>query len=90
MTCTSTLVKFIYSEKATTFEEISLLVLTLLSDVKTKRDIFLDYVAFSENLNIPSQLSIRSNTQLFITSLKAKCKEQATYDEHQAILGSRV
>ena len=40
--------KDIYSEKATKFGKISSLVLTLLTNVKIKKDIF---VAFSENLN---------------------------------------
>ena len=44
-------IKFLYSEKATKFEEIILLVLTLLDIVKTKRMISSNFVAFSEYMN---------------------------------------
>ena len=43
--------KFMYSEKATIFEENSHLVLTLLSNVKTKREISSNSVAFLESMN---------------------------------------
>ena len=43
--------KFIYSEKATKFCEISTLDLTLCSSVKTKLEIMQNFVAFSEYIN---------------------------------------
>ena len=42
------IVKFRYCKKTTKFEETSLLVLTLLSSVKTKRGISSNFMAFSE------------------------------------------
>ena len=51
--------KGIYSDKETKFEKnISLSVLTLLSNVKTKRKISSIFVAFSENLNFIIQAII--------------------------------
>ena len=43
--------KFIYSEKATTFCEISTLLLTVCTAVKSKVEILQNFVAFSEYMN---------------------------------------
>ena len=45
------LVKLIYSEKVTEFNEISILILMLQGNVKTKMESLSYFVAFSENLN---------------------------------------
>ena len=47
----STLVKFIYSEKATKFCEIFSLLLSYVGSVKSKVKISQDFVAFSDNMN---------------------------------------
>ena len=47
-------VKFIYSEKATTFDEISTLLLSYLVLVKSKMEISQNFVAFSEYMNFDS------------------------------------
>ena len=44
-------VKFIYSEKATKFYEISTLLLTTVHTVKSKVEISQNFVAFSEYMN---------------------------------------
>ena len=46
------MLKFIYSEKATKFCEISTLLLTTVNTVKTKVKISQNFVAFSEYMNI--------------------------------------
>ena len=48
----TTLVKFIYPEKATKFCKISTLLLTYVVPVKSKVDISQDFVAFSEHMNL--------------------------------------
>ena len=48
-------VKFIYSEKATKFCEISTLDLTVLHTVKSKEEISQTFVAFSEYMNFMKQ-----------------------------------
>ena len=45
------MVKFIYSEKATKFREISTLLLTTVHRVKSKVEISHNFVAFSEYMN---------------------------------------
>ena len=45
------MVKFIYSEKATKFREISTLLLTTVHTVKSKVEISHNFVAFSEYMN---------------------------------------
>ena len=45
------MIKFIYSEKATNFCEISTLDLTYLVTVKSKVEISQNFVAFSEHMN---------------------------------------
>ena len=52
--------KFRCYEKATKFDEIFILVLTSLSDVKTKMDISSNFVAFSENLNFSNKSIFRN------------------------------
>ena len=47
----SSMIKLRYSDKATKFTGFSTLVLTILSDVKTKMDISSNFVALPENLN---------------------------------------
>ena len=47
----STLIKFIYSEKATKFCEVSTLLLSLFTEDKSKVDISQNFVAFSEYTN---------------------------------------
>ena len=48
-------IKFIYSEKATKFCEIFLLLLTTVHTVKSKGKISQDFVAFSEYMNFKSR-----------------------------------
>ena len=48
---TEYIVKFIYSEKATKFCEISTLLLTVCTVVKSKVEISRNFVAFSEYMN---------------------------------------
>ena len=45
------ILKFIYSEKATKFREISNLILTVCTVVKSKVEISQNFVAFSEYMN---------------------------------------
>ena len=47
-------IKFIYSEKATQFCEISTLLLTVCTVVKSKMEISQNFVAFSEYMNFIS------------------------------------
>ena len=58
-------VKFIYSEKATKFCEISTLLLSYVVPVKRKVEISQNFVAFSEYMNFkkryPCQVAIRLN-----------------------------
>ena len=56
------ILKFIYSEKATKFWEISNLDLTVCSKVKPKVDISSNYVAFSEYMNFNGISSTNSST----------------------------
>ena len=49
-------VKFIYSEKATKFCEISTLLLTTVHTVKSKVEISQNFVAFSEHMNFNSMV----------------------------------
>ena len=50
------LLKFIYSQRATKYDEISILVLMLLINVKTNMEISI-FLAFSENLNYQLKVS---------------------------------
>ena len=53
-------VKFIYSEKATKFSEISTLLLTTVHTVKSKVEISQNFVVFSEYMNfIGTELKLR-------------------------------
>ena len=52
------LVKFIYSEKATKFFEISILLLSYAVPVKSKEEISQNFVAFSEYMNFMYMVSI--------------------------------
>ena len=49
------ILKFIYSEKATKFCEISTLLLTAVHTVKSKVEISQNFVAFSEYMNFTTQ-----------------------------------
>ena len=49
--------KFIYSEKATTFRKIFTLLLSYVVTVKSKVEIWQNFVAFSEYLNFTNQIS---------------------------------
>ena len=62
------MVKFIYSEKATTFCEISTLLLSYVVPVKRKVEISQNVVAFSEYMNftIPRVQKTRSDDNLII------------------------
>ena len=51
VSCVSLLLKFIYSEKATKFCEISTLLLSYVVAVKSKVEISQNFVAFSEYMN---------------------------------------
>ena len=69
-----TMLKLIYSEKATKLEKISCTVLTLLSitqwvNFKTKWEFFFNFVAFSENLNINTKLEMRLHFLQILTPL---------------------
>ena len=57
------MIKFVYSEKATKFCEISTLHLTLCTVVKVKMEILVDFVALSEYMNfiMNSILILRCN-----------------------------
>ena len=62
------LLKFIYSEKATKFYEISTLLLTVCSTVKSKVEISQHFVAFSEYMNFTEVNNItifNENRKLF-------------------------
>ena len=50
------MLKFIYSDKATKFCEISTLLLTYVVPVKSKVEISQNLVAFSENMNLTEVL----------------------------------
>jgi hypothetical protein len=50
------LLKFIYSEKATQFCEISTLLLTTVHTVKSRVEIYQNFVAFSEYMRFQSDL----------------------------------
>ena len=56
--------KFIYSEKATKFCEIFLLLLTVCTVVKSKGKILQNFVAFSEYMNF-NQKTINKNVVLY-------------------------
>ena len=58
------LLKFIYSEKAKRFKQISLFVLmVLLSNVKTEREISSNFVVFSEYINFKIRMFIQKGFQ---------------------------
>ena len=64
------MVKFIYSEKATKFCKISILLLSYVVPVKSKEEISQNFVAFSEYMNfIYSRVHISSDTA-FLKILK--------------------
>ena len=61
------LLKFIYSEKATKFCEMSTILLSYVVPVKSKVEISQNFVAFSEymNFNVKTKMEISSNFVAF-------------------------
>ena len=57
------LVKFVYSEKATKFFEISTLLLSKIHSDKSKVEITQNYVAFSESMNFNIGLDLFPNLE---------------------------
>ena len=59
------LLKFIYSEKATKFCEIFILLLSYVVPVKSKKKILKNFMAFSEYLNFKSYRDVNSTNKFF-------------------------
>ena len=59
------MIKFIYSEKATEFCEISTLLLTVCTAVKSKVEISQNFVAFSEYMNFKT-IKKTNGSELFL------------------------
>ena len=66
-------VKFIYSEKATKFCEISNLLLTTVHAVKSKVEILKNFVAFSEHMNFKMRYLIAQNTKIRVSGNQGAC-----------------
>ena len=59
------LVKFIYSDKAAKFCEVSTLLLTVCTVVKSKMEILQNIVAFSEYMNFTNLTTYRVSQQIW-------------------------
>ena len=65
---TESVIKFIYSEKATKFCEISNLLLTGTTQDKSEVDISQNFVFFSEYMNFINKVAARTNHKSFLSN----------------------
>ena len=71
-------VKFIYSEKAKKFCEISTLLLSLCTVDKSKVEISQNFVAFSEYMNFNKKNKVRDHNVVFFTSFMPHRQQKMT------------
>ena len=60
------MLKFIYSEKATKFLEISIIDLTVTTSYKSKVEISQKNVAFSEYMNFTAKVKVKMKKKLYV------------------------